>query len=74
MSDSMPDIIEDLFKRYDNLMNRQLNKDLFIKSLAQRLEETLTLLEIASEDGNEVNVMKYSLDAIMYRNILKSQV
>jgi hypothetical protein len=74
MSDGIPDTYANLFKRYDDLMNRQLNKDIYVRSIAQRLEETLNLLEIASEDGNEINVIKYSIDAIMYRNMLKSQL
>ena len=55
-------------------MNKVINKDILIKNIAQRLEHTLELLEIASEDGNEPNVIKYSMDAIMYSNILKSQI
>ena len=52
----------------------KLVQDILIKNIAQRLEHTLELLEIASEDGNELNVIKYSMDAIMYSNILKSQI
>ena len=74
MSDDLSDTYANLFKRYDDLMNRQLNKEVYVRSIAQRLEETLNLLEIASEDGNEINVIKYSIDAIMYRNMLKSQL
>jgi hypothetical protein len=74
MSDDISDTYANLFKRYDDLMNRQLNKEVYVRSIAQRLEETLNLLEIASEDGNEINVIKYSIDAIMYRNMLKSQL
>lgn len=74
MSDGISDTYANLLKRYDDLMNRQLNKDMYIRSIAQRLEETLNLLEIASEDGNEINVIKYSIDAIMYKNMLKSQL
>lgn len=74
MSDDISNTYEDLFKRYDYLMNRQLNKDIYIRNIAQRLEETLNLLEIALEDGNEINVIKYSTDAIMYRNMIKSQL
>jgi hypothetical protein len=74
MSDSIADHYENLLKRYDKLMNQSLNKDLFLKNIAQRLEGTLNLLEIALEDGNELNVIKYSMDAIMYRNMLKSQL
>ena len=74
MSDDKSNTYENLFKRYDYLMNRQLNKDIYIRNIAQRLEETLNLLEIALEDGNEINVIKYSTDAIMYRNMIKSQL
>jgi hypothetical protein len=74
MSNSVSDPYENLLKRCDELMNKSLNKDLFLKNIAQRLENTLNLLEIALEDGNELNVIKYSMDAIMYRNILKSQL
>jgi hypothetical protein len=74
MSDDISNTYENLFKRYDYLMNRQLNKDIYIRNIAQRLEETLNLLEIALEDGNEINVIKYSTDAIMYRNMIKSQL
>ena len=74
MSDHISNTYENLFKRYDYLMNRQLNKDIYIRNIAQRLEETLNLLEIALEDGNEINVIKYSTDAIMYRNMIKSQL
>ena len=74
MSDSVADPYEYLIKRCDKLMNQSLNKDLFLKNIAQRLESTLNLLEIALEDGNELNVIKYSMDAIMYRNMLKSQL
>ncbi len=74
MSDIGSDSYDDLLKRYDDLMNQTLNKDLLIKNIAQRLENTLNLLEIALKDGNELNVIKYSLDAIMYRNILISQL
>ena len=74
MSDKSSDPYEDLLKRCDDLMNRALNKDQFIKNIAQRLEETLNLLEIASKDGNELNVIAYSIDAITYRNMLKSQL
>jgi len=74
MSNSVSDPYKNLLKRYDELMNQSLNKDLFLKNIAQRLESTLNLLEIALEDGNELNVIKYSMDAIMYRNILKSQL
>ncbi len=74
MSDIGSDSYEDLLKRYDDLMNQTLNKDLLIKNIAQRLENTLNLLEIASKDGNEMNVIKYSMDAIIYRNMLKSQL
>jgi hypothetical protein len=72
MSDDISNTCENLFKRYDYLMNRQLNKDIYIRNIAQRLEETLNLLEIALEDGNEINVIKYSTDATMYRNTIKS--
>lgn len=74
MSDDISNTYENLFKRYDYLMNRQLNKDIYIRNIAQRLEETLNLLEIALEDGNEINVIKYSMDAITYRNMMKSQL
>jgi hypothetical protein len=74
MSNSVSDPYKNLLKRYDELMNQSLNKDLFLKNIAQRLDNTLNLLEIALEDGNELNVIKYSMDAIMYRNILKSQL
>jgi hypothetical protein len=74
MSNSVSDPYENLLKRCDELMNKSLNKDLFLKNIAQRLENTLNLLEIALEDGNELNVIKYSMDAIMYRNMLKSQL
>jgi hypothetical protein len=74
MSDSNSNNYDELLKRCDHLMNKVINKDLLIKNVAQRLEHTLNLLEIASEDGNEPNVIQYSLDAIMYRNILKSQI
>jgi hypothetical protein len=74
MSDDISNTYENLFKRYDYLMNQQLNKDIYIRNIAQRLEETLNLLEIALEDGNEINVIKYSTDAIMYRNMIKSQL
>jgi hypothetical protein len=74
MSDMASNPYENLLKRCDDLMNQALNKDQFIKHIAQRLEETLNLLEIASKDGNELNVIKYSLDAIMYRDMLKSQL
>jgi hypothetical protein len=74
MSNSDSDPYKNLLKRCDELMNQSLNKDLFLKHIAQRLENTLNLLEIALEDGNELNVIKYSMDAIMYRNILKSQL
>jgi hypothetical protein len=74
MSDSNSANYEELLKRCDHLMNKVINKDLIIKNIAQRLEHTLDLLEIASEDGNELNVIQYSMDAIMYRNILKSQI
>ena len=73
MSNSVSDPYKNLLKRYDELMNQSLNKDLFLKNIAQRLDNTLNLLEIALEDGNELNVIKYSMDAIMYSNILKSQ-
>jgi hypothetical protein len=74
MSNSVSDPYKNLLKRCDELMNQSLNKDLFLKNIAQRLDNTLNLLEIALEDGNELNVIKYSMDAIMYRNILKSQL
>jgi hypothetical protein len=74
MSDDISNTYENLFKRYDYLINQQLNKDIYIRNIAQRLEETLNLLEIALEDGNEINVIKYSTDAIMYRNMIKSQL
>ena len=74
MSDSNSDNYEELLKRYDHLMNEVINKDLLIKNIAQRLEHTLDLLKIASEDGNELNVIQYSMDAIMYKNILKSHI
>jgi hypothetical protein len=74
MSDNNSEHYEDLLKRYNHLMNKVINKDILIKNIAQRLEHTLELLEIASEDGNELNVIKYSMDAIMYSNILKSQI
>jgi hypothetical protein len=74
MSDSNSSNYEELLKRCDHLMNKVINKELLIKNIAQRLEHTLDLLEIASEDGNEVNVIQYSMDAITYRNILKSQI
>jgi len=74
MSDSNSDNYEELLKRCDHLMNKVINKDLLIKNIAQRLGHTLDLLEIASEDGNEPNVIRYSMDALMYRNILKSHI
>ncbi|MGN6347163.1 MAG: hypothetical protein ACTHJ7_11155 [Candidatus Nitrosocosmicus sp.] len=74
MSDDISNTYENLFKRYDYLINQQLNKDIYIRNIAQKLEETLNLLEIALEDGNEINVIKYSTDAIMYRNMIKSQL
>ncbi len=74
MSDSNSNNYEELLNKCDYLINKVINKDLLIKNVAQRLEHTLNLLEIASEDGNEPNVIQYSLDAIMYRNILKSQI
>jgi len=74
MSDRASNPYENLLKRCDDLMNQALNKDQFIKHIAQRLEETLNILEIASKDGNKLNVIKYSLDAIMYRDMLKSQL
>ncbi len=74
MNDITSDAYENLLKRYDDLMNLTLNKDLLITKIVQRLEETLNLLEIASKDGNEMNVIKYSMDAIIYRNMLKSQI
>jgi hypothetical protein len=74
MSDNNSNNYEELLKRCDHLMNKVINKDLLIKNIVQKLEHTLNLLEIASEDGNEVNVIQYSMDAIMYKNILKSQI
>ena len=74
MSDSNSEHYEELLKKYNHLMNKVINKDILIINIAQRLEHTLELLEIASEDGNELNVIKYSMDAIMYSNILKSQI
>lgn len=74
MSDGTSDAYKNLLKRYDNIMNLTLNNDLLVTKIVQRLEETLNLLEIASKDGNEMNVIKYSMDAIIYRNMLKSQL
>jgi hypothetical protein len=45
MSDMASNPYENLLKRCDDLMNQALNKDQFIKHIAQRLEETLNLLD-----------------------------